>query len=126
MAFNTNTTDIDTKNSNMSSTGELLNNAAALVIAASDKAGMEGIDRARIDEIILRESGDSAYMKQQRKRDEAVNVKIAQMKKRLAQQEQTQKSWRHSIEQTLQTEIQELDKLRESTRSAVFTCVISS
>ena len=94
--------------------------ASALVIAASDKAGMEGIDRARIDEIILRESGDSAYMKQQRKRDEAVNVKIAQMKKRLAQQEQAQKSWRHSIEQTLQPEIQELLKSRRP-RS---TCVV--
>lgn len=124
--FNSNTMDIDTKNSNMRSANESLNNAtnsssaSALVIAASDKAGMEGIDRARIDEIILRESGNSAYMKQQRKRDEAVNVKITQMKKRLAQQEQSQKSWRHSIEQTLQPEIHELLKSRRP-RS---TCVV--
>ena len=30
---------------------------------------MEGIDRQRIDSIILRESGNSAYMVQQKKRD---------------------------------------------------------
>ena len=44
---------------------------------------MDGIDRRRIDAIILRESGDSAYMKQQRKRDADVNVRISTMQKRL-------------------------------------------
>lgn len=55
----------------------------ALVIAASDKAGMEGIDRARINEIILRESKDSLYMQQQRKRDEKTNQRIQQLKSKL-------------------------------------------
>ena len=40
--------------------------ASALVVAAADKAGMEGIDRTQIDAIILRESGDSSFMKQQK------------------------------------------------------------
>eukprot|EP00980_Cylindrotheca_fusiformis_P019302 scaffold6626_cov88-Cylindrotheca_fusiformis.AAC.1 len=46
------------------------NTASALIISASDKAGMEGIDRSQIDAIILRESGNSLYMQQQRKQDE--------------------------------------------------------
>jgi len=36
--------------------------ASALIISASEKAGMEGINRSKIDAIILRESGNSAYM----------------------------------------------------------------
>ncbi|KAL3927825.1 MAG: hypothetical protein SGARI_005217, partial [Bacillariaceae sp.] len=59
--------------------------ASALIISAADKAGMEGIDRSKIDAIILRESGDSMYMQQQRKRDEKVNVRIQQMQQKLAQ-----------------------------------------
>jgi DNA polymerase kappa len=95
--------------------------ASALVIAASDKAGMDGIDRARIDAIILRESGDSAYMKQQRKRDQAVNEKIEHMKKRLHEHEQSAgKNWRMSMERQLEPEILELTRARRP-RS---TCVV--
>lgn len=57
--------------------------ASALIISAADKAGMDGIDRTRIDAIILRESGDSEYMLQQRKRDAKVNRRIEAMKQRL-------------------------------------------
>eukprot|EP00980_Cylindrotheca_fusiformis_P019301 scaffold6625_cov163-Cylindrotheca_fusiformis.AAC.2 len=56
------------KNNNNNNNGG--NTASALIISASDKAGMEGIDRSQIDAIILRESGNSLYMQQQRKQDE--------------------------------------------------------
>ena len=58
-------------------------NASALIISASNKAGMDGIDRSRIDAIILRESGNSKFMDRQRKQDEQVNVRIQKMKQQL-------------------------------------------
>jgi DNA polymerase kappa len=57
------------------------NEASALLISASDKAGMEGIDRERINAILLRESGNSTFMQRQRKMDENTNQKIADMKR---------------------------------------------
>ena len=57
--------------------------ASALIISAADKAGMEGIDRSKIDAIILRESGNSRYMQQQRRRDEKVNERVRQLQQRL-------------------------------------------
>lgn len=57
--------------------------ASALIISASDKAGMQGIDRKKIDAIILRESGNSKFMQQQRKRDDKVNQRIASLKEKL-------------------------------------------
>lgn len=57
--------------------------ASALIISASDKAGMEGIDRSKIDAIILRESGNSLYMQQQRRRDEKVNERVRQLQQKL-------------------------------------------
>jgi DNA polymerase kappa len=50
--------------------------ASALIISAADKAGMQGIDRCKIDAIILQ---------QQRQRDEKVNQKIRQLRERLQQ-----------------------------------------
>ena len=51
--------------------------ASALIISASSaKAGMDGIDRARIDAILLQESGNSKFMQEQRRRDEKVNERI--------------------------------------------------
>jgi DNA polymerase kappa len=61
--------------------------ASALVIAASDKAGMDQNDRTRIDEIILRESGNSLYIQQQKRRDQKVNERIEHMKRKLREQE---------------------------------------
>ena len=96
--------------------------ASALIVSASDKAGMEGIDRAKIDAIILRESADSNYMKQQRKRDTAVNERIQKMKKRLAERNGSSDgdTWREAEERTLQPEINRL----LSTRRRLSTCVV--
>lgn len=57
--------------------------ASALIISAADKAGMQGIDRSKIDAIILRESGNSLYIQQQRRRDEKVNQRVRQLQQRL-------------------------------------------
>jgi DNA polymerase kappa len=57
--------------------------ASALCISASDKAGMEGIDREKIATIILKESGNSAYIQQQRRRDEKVNERVRHLQQRL-------------------------------------------
>ena len=70
-------------NSNNNNNNSLSAQASALIISASDKAGMEGIDRCKIAEIILRESGNSLYMQQQRRRDEKVNQKVRQLQLRL-------------------------------------------
>ena len=53
------------------------------MVSAADQAGMEGIDRAAIDAIILRESGDSPFMRQQRRRDGRVDARIAAFRERL-------------------------------------------
>ena len=76
--------------------------ASALLISASHKAGI-AIDRTKIDEILLRESGDSDYMKQQRKRNEIVNLKIQTMKDILNKKDLTQPNWRGIMEQKLNT-----------------------
>jgi len=94
--------------------------ASALVIAAGDKAGMDGIDRTKIDTIILRESGDSAYMKQQRKRDQYVNEKIRQMKDKLEHKDRYYDKWRQSVESQLEPELTQLLASRKSRP----TCVV--
>jgi hypothetical protein len=48
---------------------------------------MEGIGRNRIDEIILRETGNSKCMQQQRRRDEKVNVRMTELHSKVAEQE---------------------------------------
>lgn len=83
------------------------NSASALVISASDKAGMEGIDRARIDSIIMRESENSLYMQQQRRRDQKVNEKIQQMREKSKHHTQFAKGdGRRKLEMELETEIE--------------------
>lgn len=95
--------------------------ASALVIAASDKAGMDGIDRARIDAIILRESGHSLFMQQQRKRDDKVNEKIAQLQQTLRAQNAKHPRWKQTllcqIDDSMVPEI-------VSKRSSRSTCVV--
>lgn len=76
--------------------------ASALLISASHKAGI-AIDRTKIDEILLRESGDCDYMKQQRKRNEIVNRKIQTMKEILNKKDLTQPNWGGIMEQKLNT-----------------------
>ena len=90
--------------------------ASALVIAACDKAGMDGIDRKRIDAIILRESGNSLYMKQQRRRDEQVNERIAGLKRKLAQ---APPGWDKEISKQMDREIPEILARRSSRSTAV-------
>lgn len=96
--------------------------ASALIVSATDKAGMEGIDRTKIDAIILRESGNSNFMKQQRKRDAAVDERIAKMKKRLddhMQQNGGPQAW-EDAERRMQPEIDRLMKKRKR----LSTCVV--
>jgi DNA polymerase kappa len=79
--------------------------ASALVIAAADKAGMEGIDRSRINKIILRESGTSLFIQQQRRRDAKVDERIAALRKKLREQDQLEIGWKqkrcHEIDQEI-------------------------
>jgi DNA polymerase kappa len=79
--------------------------ASALVISASDKAGMDGIDRSRIDSIILRESGNSLFMQQQRKRDLKVDEKIAECKRRLFQHDKSNPQWRSELQKQIDKEV---------------------
>eukprot|EP00585_Thalassiosira_rotula_P003586 CAMPEP_0196152200 /NCGR_PEP_ID=MMETSP0910-20130528/35078_1 /TAXON_ID=49265 /ORGANISM="Thalassiosira rotula, Strain GSO102" /LENGTH=57 /DNA_ID=CAMNT_0041415739 /DNA_START=1 /DNA_END=170 /DNA_ORIENTATION=+ len=44
---------------------------------------MAGIDRERINSILLRESANSTFMQRQRKMDEHSNRRIEEMKRRL-------------------------------------------
>src|SRR6056300_47798 len=61
--------------------------ASALMVAASEKAGMEHIDRDRINAILLRESGNSSFMERQRNMDANTNKRIVEMKQRLAEKD---------------------------------------
>jgi DNA polymerase kappa len=90
--------------------------ASALIISASDKAGMEGIDRTKIDAIILRESGNSKFMQQQRKRDEKVNQRIEQYQQRLSQASPQD----YAVTPQLDDELRKYQQ-EQSTRS---TCVV--
>jgi len=92
--------------------------ASALVISASFKAGMDGIDREKIDAIIMRESKDSLYMQQQVRRDQKVNDRIEQMKERLSQQDLSSKNWKRKLEHELEPEIQEILSGRKTRSTA--------
>jgi DNA polymerase kappa len=76
--------------------------ASALVIAASDKAGMEGIDRQRIDEIILRESGNSLFIQQQRRRDQKVDERIAGLRAKLQKENENDPKWKTFYERAIE------------------------
>ena len=69
----------------------------ALVIAASDKAGMEGIPRAKINEIIARESGDSLFMQHAEHLDERHERKIQSLIQRLKDTDDRSDNWRVSM-----------------------------
>lgn len=93
--------------------------ASALIVSAADKAGMEGVDRAKIDAIILRESGNSNFMKQQRKRDAAVDERIAKMRRRLDEHKVGPHAWAEA-ERRMEPEIERLMKKRKR----LSTCVV--
>ena len=101
------------------SEGHTSTSASALIVSAADKAGMEGIDRAKIDAIILRESGNSNFIKQQRKRDAAVDERIAKMKRRLDEHKAGPHSWAEA-ERRMDPEIERLMKRRKR----LSTCVV--
>ena len=96
--------------------------ASALIIAASDKAGMSGIDRERINAILLRESGNSAFMQRQRKMDDSTNLKIEEMKQRIRTKDDTATNdWRRESEQyTIEPLLQNFRRQRQPTS----TCVV--
>ena len=102
----------DKTSSNQSLSAE----ASALIISAADKAGMEGIDRSKIDSIILRESGNSLFIQQQRRRDEKVNQRVQQLQQRL--KEASPKDYRvtEELDETIRSYQQQ-----QATRA---TCVV--
>ena len=84
---------------------------------------MDGIDRDRINEILLRESGNSTFMQRQRKMDDNTNRKIDEMKQRLEEIDNTStnKNWRSILERdTIDPLIQ---RYREQ-RRPLSTCVV--
>jgi DNA polymerase kappa len=81
--------------------GAAAESASALITSASAKAGMDGMDRTRIDEIILRESGTSKFMQQQRRRDAKVNQKIEEFQKRMKQATPTDYNTTPALEQRI-------------------------
>jgi len=105
-----------TKPSGFNSNSSLSAQASALIISASDKAGMEGIDRPKIAKIILRESGNSLYMQQQRRRDEKVNEKVRQLQLRL--QEASPENYRVS------EELDEMLRSYQHQQAIRATCVV--
>ena len=111
-AFRTNTiVNIDDRIRSTTSPTRTKFNMSDLVVSASDKAGMDGIDRAAIDAIIERESGNSLFMQQQKKRDEKVNQRIAVMKQKMETQLQqnqihdTYQTWRTHLERQIDIEM---------------------
>ena len=83
--YNSDCDSVDNNNTSMTTTTKHTTNATTndaknLLISASDKAGMGGIDRERINAILLRESGNSDFMKRQVAMDDASNKRIQQMK----------------------------------------------
>ena len=86
--------------------------ASALIISASDKAGMDGIDRTRIDQIILRESGNSLFMQQQKRRDAKVNERIQILKDKVSNASPSS----YAMTSALQSQIQDYI-IQQPTRS---------
>ncbi|KAL7519717.1 hypothetical protein ACHAWX_004474 [Stephanocyclus meneghinianus] len=88
-----------------SATATTSNTAAALLISASDKAGMQNIDRERINAILLRESGNSTFMQRQRRMDEVTDAKIQQMKNRLHERDASDEDATHWRKRLLRSTI---------------------
>lgn len=97
--------------------------ASALMVAASEKAGMEHIDRDRINAILLRESGNSSFMERQRNMDANTNKRIVEMKQRLEEKDNVAKNsnWRSELESTV---IDPQIEKYQSQRRPLSTCVV--
>ncbi|EEC50926.1 predicted protein, partial [Phaeodactylum tricornutum CCAP 1055/1] len=63
---------------------------------------MEGIDRQRIDEIILRESGNSLFIQQQRRRDQKVDERIAGLRAKLQKENENDPKWKTFYERAIE------------------------
>jgi len=89
----------EARNNQESSDLERRNEASALILSASHKAGMNmtAERQAKIDAILLRESDKSEYMRQQRRRDERVNQKIEQLRSKLAAYIQNHSDWNKEL-----------------------------
>lgn len=95
--------------------------AKALLISASDKAGMQNIDRERINAILMRESGNSAFMQRQRKMDEKSEEKIRNMKRKLQEKDEAGGDWRRQL---LQSTIDPMLKEYQWRRRPRSTCAV--
>jgi len=118
---------VDNSNTSMTATtnttNTTTNEAKNLLISASDKAGMSGIDRERINAILLRESGQSDYMKRQISMDDASNKRIQQMKERLEEKDNSSTNdWRKEIKQSTVDPM--LQKYRSQRRPISTCCVV--
>lgn len=91
--------------------------ATSLVVAASDKAGMDGIDRDRINRIILRESTGTAYMKRQQRQDERTNERIAKLKRRLV--DENFDGLKSQLEQQVDSVVSKLVSMRQAQSTKV-------
>ena len=100
----------------------IMSSASDLLISASDKAGMAGIDRARINAILLRESGNSTFMQRQRRADESCNRKIETMRHQLTEKDDnTAADWRQELNKSTIDPILQNYNNRRRPRS---TCVV--
>lgn len=99
--------------------------ASALIIAASDKAGMAGIDRDRINAILLRESGNSTFMRRQKKMDENSDRKVDEMRERLRRKDEdaddSSGNWRRELQKSTIDPL--LNEFRRR-RKPISTCVV--
>ena len=100
----------------------IMSSASDLLISASDKAGMAGIDRARINAILLRESGNSTFMQRQRKANESCNRKIETMRHQLTEKDDnTAADWRQELNKSTIDPLLQNYNNRRRPRS---TCVV--
>jgi len=126
--YNSDGDSVDNSNTSMTTntkhnTNTTTNEAKNLLISASDKAGMGGIDRERINAILLRESGTSDYMKRQISMDDNANKRIQQMKERLEEKDNTSTNdWRKEIKQSTVDPM--LQKYRSQRRPISTCCVV--
>ncbi|KAL7552403.1 hypothetical protein ACHAWF_015638 [Thalassiosira exigua] len=97
--------------------------ASALLISASDKAGMAGVDRERVNAILLRASGDSAFMRRQRQMDDKANGRMEEMKRRIERKgaEDDAGDWRRELERSA---IEPVLRRYRRRRNPASTCVV--
>ena len=95
--------------------------AKALIISASDKAGMQNIDRERINAILMRESGNSAFMQRQKKLDEKSDAHIREMKKSLQEKDAAGDDWKRQL---LESTIDPMLGTFQAKRRSRSTCAV--